>query len=178
MEVSEIKKKKCSQCPNEFTPFLTTDTVCSFVCAKNKKQNKANKIVKVKAVEPKRKELLKNAEFWFNKFIRERDKNEKCFCCDLPLGQDFQAGHVFSGGGHVSVKFEEDNVHGQRFECNNGHRASLLSDMMVGCEKRIGEDAFIVLREKAYEVKKWERSELKVIIEIYKKKYNELRELQ
>ena len=168
--LTEIKKKKCKGCGDNFTPFRTTNQVCSKKCAFDLAEKKAEKKKESgkEKVKNERKHLLEVARVTFNKFIRERDKKEKCFCCGKELGIDYQAGHVFSGGGHASVMFDEDNVHAQRFDCNNSHRSTILNDMMQGCENRIGEDAFIVLREKAYEQKKWEIEELKFIIKKYK----------
>lgn len=170
--LTEIKKKICKSCGVKFIPFKTTDTICSTICAVNLKKAKESKKNEQKKVFEKqnRTDLLKLAQSVFNTYIRERDKNEKCFCCGESLGKNYQAGHAFSAGGHSAVRFNENNVHGQRFDCNNWHRETLLADMMAGCEKRIGNFEFIILREKAYENKQWTSLELKNIIEIYRKK--------
>ena len=159
-------------------PFKTTDTVCSTTCAvKLKKSKESKKIEQKKVIEKQnRTDLLKLAQSVFNRYIRERDKNKPCFCCGQKLDSNFQAGHVFSQGGHSAVRFDGDNVHAQRFDCNNSHRETILADMMAGCEKRIGHFNFVILREKAYESKKWESIELQNIIIRYKKLYQNLRQ--
>jgi len=164
--------KPCTYCEKEFKLFKTTDKYCSRTCMMLGKrlkayENKHKPIIKKKKSD--RKLLMEIAVKVFHTHIKQRDKNEPCFCCGEPLGNDYHAGHCFSGGGHASVKFDEDNVHAQKAECNTGHRETLLDDMMVGCEKRIGKDAFEILRAKAYETKHWSVEDLEVIISRYKK---------
>lgn len=173
--MDEIKKKKCRSCGTTFTPYRTTDTVCSSLCAKKYKESKEKK--KAEASKEKktteRKQLLETAKIVFNRYIRERDKGRRCICCDKMLGADFQAGHYYSGGGHSNVLFDEDNVHGQSLECNMA-KAGNNTEYGVRLEKLLGEDELSLLRSRAYEPKRWEVDELKRIIETYKRKYNEL----
>ena len=61
-------------------------------------------------------QLLTIATRHFNKFIRERDKDEGCISCGSPIQH---AGHFYSGGHYSSLKFDTDNVHGQCLRCNN-----------------------------------------------------------
>lgn len=173
--MEEIKKKKCRSCGTTFTPYRTTDTVCSSLCAKKYKESKEKK--KAEASKEKkqteRKQLLETARLIFNRYIRERDKGKRCICCDKPLGADFQAGHYFSGGGHSNVLFDEENVHGQRYECNVA-KSGNNTEYGVRLERYLGEAEFELLRARAYEPKRWEVEELKRIITTYKAKYEEL----
>lgn len=175
--MEEIKKKKCKNCKKPFTPFRTTDTVCSVQCATEYKQTrqkqKEGRKTAIKEVD--RKLLMQSARLVFNSYIRERDKNETCICCGKPLGSGYHAGHYFSGGGHANVMFDELNVHGQRADCNTGHRATILTEHTMGIIERIGSDEYILLKERAYEVKKWSNEELQGIIETYKRKTKELK---
>ena len=164
--------KPCAYCGTEFKLFKTTDKYCSRNCIIfGNKLNDFSK--KVKSEKDKKSSRIKNlldvAVNQFHTFIKNRDRDKPCFCCGKPLRDNFHAGHVFSGGGHAAVKFDEDNVHGQRADCNTGHRIGLLDNMFNGCEERIGSDAFEVLRSKAYEHKSWTEDELQRIISKYKK---------
>ena len=75
----------------------------------------------------------------FNKFIRNRDKGEACISCGNYT--TLQAGHFFSAGQHPSVKFNEDNCHGQCVHCNYYKHGNLINYRHNLIEK-IGEDRF------------------------------------
>lgn len=107
----------------------------------------------------------------FNSYIRERDKCQPCISC----GQFklLQAGHFFPVKGYDSLRFDEDNVHGECAGCNCFDEAHLINyneNLIV----RIGNDRVRALKEKAKNYKmsgyKWTRSELESMIEIYKTK--------
>jgi len=51
-------------------------------------------------------------------YIRERDKNKCCICCGKSLGDDFHAGHFFESGNNPLIRYDENNIHGQRADCN------------------------------------------------------------
>lgn len=51
-------------------------------------------------------------------YIRTRDKNELCICCNEPLGDDYQAGHFKESGNNPKIRYDEDNIHAQRSYCN------------------------------------------------------------
>lgn len=51
-------------------------------------------------------------------YIRERDKDELCICCNEPLGKDYHAGHWLESGNNPLIRYDEDNIHGQRVYCN------------------------------------------------------------
>ena len=53
-----------------------------------------------------------------HKYIRLRDKNELCICCNKPLGDDYHAGHYLESGNNPKARYDEDNIHGQRLHCN------------------------------------------------------------
>ena len=170
---------KCKNCGNEFTPFRFNQKFCfdSF-CVKVWIELEKQKQWKTKKKTLKNElqtlpELLKLAQITFNKYIRKRDKGKPCISCEKPLGAKFDAGHYFSMGGHKSVTFDEENVHGQCVTCNQ-HKHGNLIEYQLGIQKRIGADRLIELHARAYEVKKWTRDELTEIIKMYKKKTNEL----
>jgi hypothetical protein len=81
----------------------------------------------------------------------------------------FDAGHYYNANNHWAVRFDEQNVHGQCVECNQ-HNHGRLIEYGIRLEKLIGEDEFTILREKAYQLRKFTREELKEIIAYYKVK--------
>ena len=62
-----------------------------------------------------RKAALKKA---CHAYVRERDKGKPCICCGEPLGKSFHAGHWLESGNNPKVRYDEDNIHGQRIYCN------------------------------------------------------------
>lgn len=118
--------------------------------------------------------LTKKAQTYFNTYIRERDKDKMCVSCDAKLGSKFDAGHYFSAGGHASIRFNENNVHGQCVACNQ-HKHGNLLNYQIGIERRIGGEELLKLHEEAHKTRKYTRQELKEIIELYKEKKKNVR---
>lgn len=175
----EIKFRKCQnvECGTLYQSANSLQKCCSAPCERKRLKAK-QKQKESRTTERKRSDrliLMDLAKITFNAFIRERDKKEPCICCGKPLGNDYHAGHCFSGGGHAAVMFDEDNVNAQRASCNTGHAANMLTNYCVRLEEKIGKDAFELLRAKAYEVKKWEVPELQSIIREYKQKLKQLK---
>ena len=109
--------------------------------------------------------LKKKAQDIFNKWIRNRDKEERCISCNGPVEQ---AGHYFSSGHYSALTFDEMNVNGQDIRCNMFLSGNLIH-YRQGLVKKYGEDAVKELEKKA-EVRtyKWSRTELEDIITKYK----------
>ncbi len=89
MPIKPKKCKQCKQCGKVFQLFNSLQKVCSPKCAagenlitmilKREKQNRKE------ARELKTNKLsfrIAQAQIWFNKFIRLRDKNQACISCD------------------------------------------------------------------------------------------------
>ena len=68
-------------------------------------------------------QLIAIAVRHFHKFIRTRDKDLPCICCGKYT--TLQAGHFYSAS-NSSVRFNEDNVHGQCKKCNYFLSGNLL----------------------------------------------------
>lgn len=51
-------------------------------------------------------------------YIRARDNGLPCICCGEPTGKDSQAGHWIPSGQNPQVRYDEDNIHLQRLNCN------------------------------------------------------------
>lgn len=137
--MKEIKTKKCKACTGEFKPYKTTDRACSPECERalqtvkeRKQQAKSEReaFLKIYSFGGRKKGKTKAqcdndlktrkkaAKEACHKYIRERDKFKPCPCCNKPLGEDFHAGHFLESGNNPKIRYDEDNIHGQRVDCN------------------------------------------------------------
>ena len=170
-----IKIVKCKNCKEVFTPVkfnqkfcLKTDCVNAWVeLEKSKQWAKRKKALKSELETTQ--ELIKKAQKVFNDYVRARDRNQLCISCNKPLGAKFDAGHYFNANNHWSVRFDENNVHGQCVTCNQFKHGNLLN-YQIGIQQRIGADELINLHAIAHETKKFTRDELREIISKYKEK--------
>jgi hypothetical protein len=122
--------------------------------------------------------LIKEAQREFNAYIRARDREQPCICCGLPLGTGevggaYDAGHYRSTGSASHLRFNEDNCHAQRKQCNR-YGAGRAVDYRIGLIQRIGRDAVASL-ESDNAVRKWTRDELIAIRDEYRKKLKEIK---
>lgn len=116
----------------------------------------------------------KEAQFWFNKVIRERDKNQPCISCGVTLkGKKFDAGHYYSQGGHSSVRYNFYNVFGQCTRCNRELSGNLI-EYRKGLLKRIGEQKLEMLEILAHQERSYTIDELKQKIKNYKRDYKDM----
>ena len=92
------KQKKCKNCQKMFTPYTSLTKVCSVQCALQYNIDHPKEVKTfiqlqeekgIKAEIKKFKANLKNHAYWikllqatFNTYIRERDKNKPCICCN------------------------------------------------------------------------------------------------
>ena len=74
-----------------------------------------------------------------HKYIRERDKDELCICCNKPLGDDYHAGHWKESGNNPHIRYDEDNIHAQRKYCNT-YKGGDSGDYEKNLRKRIGDE--------------------------------------
>ena len=169
-----MKEKKCKVCKDKFTPIRSLQMVCSPTCGyeyskqlKTKEWSKKKKQMKEELQTVQ--ELMKIAQVVFNKWIRQRDKDELCISCQKPVLKKANASHYFSSGGHKNVTFNEDNVHKSCEFCNTFLHGNLLN-YQIEIQKKIGADRLLTLHEEAHKTKKFTREELKEIIAKYKNK--------
>jgi len=167
--------KRCKSCREQFTPFNTLQKYCLndecvkvFVAEVKEKDWKKRK-AKAKAELTTVQDYLKIAQQVFNTFIRKRDQGKPCISCGKNLVGKFDASHYYNANNHWNVRFDEMNVHGACVECNQWKHGNLI-EYGIRLEKLIGEDEFTILREKAYQLRKFTREELKEIIAYYKAK--------
>lgn len=123
-------------------------------------------------------ELLAEARTEFNRFIRLRDHDKPCICCGkFPIashltGGEWDAGHYRSVGSAGHLRFNEDNVHRQRKQCNRDG-AGRAVDYRIGLIARIGQDRVEAL-ENNNTVHKWTKDEVRAIRDTYRAKATQL----
>lgn len=154
--------------------------------AQRKAEKQARMAAKVEKAQDRKKraeqkripDLIKEAQTAFNAFIRERDRDQTCICCDKPLGDGdigggFDCGHYRSTGSAPHLRFDERNAHGQTKRCNRWG-AGRAVDYRIGLIRRIGVDAVAAV-EADNRIHKWQRDELIAIKALYVEKLKELK---
>ena len=179
-----MKTRRCKNCKakNEkfivigINAFCDNDFKCASEFGKNKGAKDKAKAVKQKNAKQKRE--FKQSDIKTRKpaavkachaYIRARDKHLPCICCGKPLGDDYHAGHWLNSGNNPLTRFDEDNIHGQRLDCNffkggdsgdyeknlrlkiGDERVDLLLSKKGCTEKRTGQDYLKI--EKYYKTK-------------------------
>ena len=168
-----------------------THKCCSIECAKQYAQMEREKSVariakqarqetraKIMALKPKS-YWMQRAQAAFNAWVRERDKDQLCICCGKPLqmigysrGGEYDAGHYRSTGAAPHLRFNEDNVHAQKKQCNRD-KAGNAVEYRIGLIKRIG-----LVRVEALEsdnsIKRWTIADYQAIEAEYRQKLKEL----
>jgi hypothetical protein len=174
--------KKCKECRDPFEPRFNSlekycwKHECKFIEAMQKVEQKkkseskewSERKSKLKKELLTVQDYLKLAQQVFNQYIRKRDEGKNCISCGKPPKKE-NAGHYFNANNHWNVRFDELNVHLQCEACNTYLSGNLI-EYGINLEKLIGPDEFTILREKAYQTRKFTRDELKEIIIIYKNK--------
>jgi hypothetical protein len=98
-------------------------------------------------------DLVKAAQLVFNKYIRERDKNEPCISCKQKP-KKVNAGHFWNANNHWNVRFDEDNVHVQCERCNSYLSGNLL-EYRTNLLIKIGAERFNQLESRAIVTRKF-----------------------
>jgi len=167
---------RCKHCKEQFKPIKFNQKYCLkpecvevwVRLAKEKQWQQRKK--KLKKQLKTAKDYKKEAQFWVNKYVRIRDRNDSCISCNKPLHDiKFDAGHFFSAGGHSLTTFDLDNIHGQCVECNRWKHGNIFEYQKKLIDK-IGYERFQKLEKRSNGIKKWTKEELIQIIDIYKKR--------
>lgn len=115
----------------------------------------------------------------FNKFIRQRDSQDGWFTC-ISCGKDkktdqMDAGHFYPVKGYDSLRFNEDNCHGECKGCNGFDPMHLLG-YVKNLEHKIGLSRLCDLSDMSQDYRKnghkWSRPDLEEMIIEYKSKIN------
>lgn len=189
LSINSPKPRHCDVCQTLYTPARMGQRVCSVPCATRSAKKDRKEAVEAAKVERKvtraRKEaiktipdLIKEAQHAFNAYIRERDREQPCICCGLPLGAGevggaYDAGHYRSTGSASHLRFDEDNCHAQKKQCNR-YGAGRAVDYRAGLLVRIGQ-ARVERLESSNNPHKWTREELIGIRDTYKAKLKEMK---
>ena len=191
--MTTFRRTTCKHCRKKITPGHLIHPECIDAYAESEEAKTLRKAIKQAVMQAKveraetrrRKEenktipqLIKEAQFEFNAFIRFRDAGKNCICCGLPLdsggvGGAFDCGHYRSVGSASHLRFNEDNAHGQRKQCNRWG-AGRAVDYRIGLIARIGLGRVVAL-ESSSQVHKWTRDELRGIRDHYRAKLKELK---
>lgn len=190
-----MKTRKCKNCGNKKPPeegvltpiYFFCDTSCAIEhsSAVRERQNKKAMHSQAKKEKDERKQLrerkkelrprswyLKEAQKWFNKFIKLRDSQESCISCGRHHQGQYHAGHYKSVGAAPELRFEELNCHKQCAPCNN-HLSGNIINYRPRLIKKIGIDKAEWL-EGAHEPLKLSIEDLKSLIATYKEKCKSL----
>jgi hypothetical protein len=170
---------RCKNCKEKFEPIrfnhkycLKDDCVRAFVAEAKDKQWKQTK-TRMKADLETVQDIVKAAQMVFNKYIRERDKDELCISCKQKP-KKVNAGHFYNANNHWNVRFDEDNVHLQCEKCNSYLSGNLI-EYRANLITKIGQERFDQLEAKARVTRKFTKDELKELIKKYKEMYNQLK---
>lgn len=163
-----MARRKCKHCREWFNPRRSNQIVCSPACAYEyskqkewkKRKSKMKENVKTKS------DYMKEAQYYFNKYIRLRDKYKGCISCGK-MNEHFDAGHYRSVGTHPQLRFNEKNVHGQCRHCNSFLSGNLI-EYRKNLIKRIGYD-MVEWLEQEHEPRHLTVDDIKRIKEKYKK---------
>jgi len=119
--------------------------------------------------------LKKELQLIFNTFIRLRDKDKPCISSG-EYHNDKDCGHYFPVGGFDSIRFDEDNAHGESIRMNRFDDSHLIY-YGENLKVRIGLERYEALKQRADDYKmhgyKWSRSDLIEKIQYYKDKLKE-----
>ena len=175
--------KTCKHCGSTFNPCRPMQSVCSPNCAS--RLVKATKKAEIKTTRARREaiktipQLIREAQFAFNAFIRERDRTQPCICCGRTEGMGYglsshgwDCGHYRSTGSASHLRFNEDNAHRQLVLCNR-HGAGRAVDYRIGLIARIGLERVEALETNNC-VHRWTADELRAIKAIYRDKLKSL----
>lgn len=129
-------------------------------------QNKCNEFIRLRDTQ------YSNGEYFFRciscKKIILLDKNGK--------NRDYHAGHYWRENQYGSVRFNEDNIHGQCLKCNRFLHGN-LAEYEINLQRKIGQERFEQLKLRRNILKKYAPTELEELEKYFveKIKQEELR---
>lgn len=184
--MKKVKEKKCRECGNNFTPSMTTQSVCGPACAivkakkkvskdkahKERDERKASR-ARVESVQPLS-YYHKKAQSAFNAFIRARDAGKPCISCGKPDDGSHQrhASHFRSIGACRELRYDESNVHASCSVCNN-YMSGNIAGYTPALIEKIGQGEVDRLN-RTQAPKKWTRQQLEELAAYYRKKTRDL----
>lgn len=173
------KPKKCKICPNTFQPINSLQKVCSPKCAidytreQQKKKDRKELRQRKQALKTKS-DLLKEAQYEFNRYTRLRDERLPCISCGRFHEGQYHAGHYRTVGSVPELRFHPWNCHKQCSTCNN-YLSGNLVEYRRNLEKRIGKKNLGWL-EGPHQPQHWTREDIKEIKQYYREKIKALKD--
>lgn len=187
-----FRRKTCKHCRRKLDPPMLIHPECIDAYAeaqeekaKRRAEKQARMQAKVQRAEDRKRreaiktipQLIAEAQREFNAYIRARDAGKPCICCGKPFeankpGGSMDAGHYLSRGAAGHLRFNENNVFGQRKNCNRPGGTTRAA-FRAGVIERIGLEAVEAL-EADNTVRKWTADELREIKRTYAAKRREL----
>lgn len=174
------KQKTCKGCKEKFPPTRPMQEACQPICAINIARAKAHKKAKAEKREIRRdikvrKDKAKTLAQWLNEaqavvnaYVRARDADKPCICCDRHHQGQYHAGHWLSRGAHPELRFNLWNIHKQASYCNN-YKSGNVQEYRIKLIEKIGQDKVDWL-EGPHEPAKFTVDYAKRIKQIFKKK--------
>lgn len=145
------KLKTCKECDKEFTPYLSTQKVCSTSCAikfaskeikRTEEKDRKKCLSEERKVLRARKEKLKTKSDWnkeaqsaVNKYIFWRDYGQPCIACGKPLNYGVRGGSVDAS----HLRFNLLNIHAGCVHCNRDLSGNLIP-YRINLINKIGEE--------------------------------------
>lgn len=182
----KLNKRKCKNCKVEFQKLSPLHSLCSQKCAienanklklkrealEAKKQRKEYKDTKEKL--KTRPDHLREAQRWFNAWVRQRDLGFPCIACNKPMNKKINASHYKSVGAHPELRFEPLNCHAGCEACNTYLSGNILN-YRINLINRIGLEKVEWL-ESQHEAKHYSVDDIRAIKGEYKRKLKELKD--
>lgn len=185
-----MKQRTCKWCKQKYSPIRQKQVCCSLGCEENYGIKLAYRSEQIRGLEARktlrlqkeklktRSQLLREAQTWFNKYIRLRDQlaGHPCISSGRPLdwsGNNVDAGHYRSTGSAPHLRFDERNCHAQS-KHDNRYLSGNAVEYRINLIKRIGIGEVLDL-ESDNTPRKYTISDLKNIIQCYKLKIKELK---
>jgi hypothetical protein len=183
LTVKAPRKRKCAICKEPATSAMNLKPFCSPGCGLELAKLTLAKQERARDREAKKR--MRTAKQWmpiaqtaFNAYIRLRDAGKPCICCGQPFqpqthGGSVDAGHYLSRGSAPHLRFNEDNVHAQRKNCNMPG-GTTRNAFRAGMVERIGLDRVLAL-EADQSVKKYTAADLEALTAEYRAKARALK---
>lgn len=172
------RPKRCGQCKKHFKPERLFQPCCSVPCAilYARKQNEKEQAMLNKERREKlksRNDWLKEAQQWFNAWVRERDIDLPCISCGRFHKGQYHAGHYRTVKAYPALRFNPDNVHKQCSACNE-HLSGNIVEYRKGLLAKIGPERLSQL-ERDHPPLKLTIEEIKELKLNYRRLVNEMR---
>ena len=176
--------RKCKVCKTPFKPFNSLQAWCSPECGVELASQKLEQKKKRERAQEKRqfydndiKTRREAAKRVCHQFIRIRDRDKPCICCGKPLGSNYQAGHFIPSGQNPLTRYDENNIHGQRLDCNY-FKGGDSGDYEKNLRARVGNKTVDDLLERKGGTMKRTAQDYKDIEDYYKSKIKHLKQTQ